>query len=72
MAPPPRVLPEDSENENRLVLLLIRCVPAELKQNVLEKGDQTEPMRANCTPGRGVGDVATGWRSRDAIFTSLR
>ena len=34
------------ENENRLVLLLIRCVPAELKQNVLEKGDESEPMRA--------------------------
>ena len=43
---PPRVLPEDSENENRLVLLLIRCVPAGLKQNVLEKGDESEPMRA--------------------------
>ncbi|CAE7437089.1 RE1 [Symbiodinium sp. CCMP2592] len=46
LSPPPRVLPEDSENENRLVLLLIRCVPAELKQNVLERGDESEPMRA--------------------------
>ena len=46
LTPPPRVLPEDSENENRLVLLLIRCVPAELKQNVVEKGDESEPMRA--------------------------
>ncbi|CAE7837310.1 unnamed protein product [Symbiodinium sp. CCMP2592] len=44
--PPPRVPQEDSESENRLVLLLIRCVPAELKQNVLEKGDESEPMRA--------------------------
>ena len=30
--PPPRVPPEDSESENRLMLLLIRCVPAEAKR----------------------------------------
>ena len=46
LGPPPQTPQEDLENENRLVLLLIRCVPAELKQNVLEKGDESEPMRA--------------------------
>ncbi|CAE7661265.1 unnamed protein product [Symbiodinium sp. CCMP2592] len=36
----------DLENENRLVLLLIRWIPSELKQGVLEKNDESEPIRA--------------------------
>eukprot|EP00439_Symbiodinium_sp_Y106_P042014 s1513_g5.t1 len=36
----------DLENENRFVLLLIRCIPSELKQGVLEKNDESEPIRA--------------------------
>ena len=35
--PLPKVRVEDTEKENRLVLLLIRCLPAELKQSVMEK-----------------------------------
>ena len=35
--PLPKVRLEDTEKENRLVLLLIRCLPAELKQSVMEK-----------------------------------
>ena len=42
----PEVSHADSEHENRLVLLLIRCVPAELKQSVLEKNDEAEPLRS--------------------------
>ena len=46
LGPPPEVGPQESESENRLILLLIRCLPQEWKTSVLEQQDESKSMRA--------------------------
>ncbi|OLP85945.1 Retrovirus-related Pol polyprotein from transposon TNT 1-94 [Symbiodinium microadriaticum] len=66
--PLPKVRVEDTEKENRLVLLLIRCLPAELKQSVMEKHGEASKGKGK---GKGGGKTTAAAEKPCAALSAV-